>query len=165
MNIKNMLGGLILLAVVGGGCYLAYRRLVLPAQQCDICGRPVHAAHESIVRLKSGAEVRTCCPRCALHYEHSHPDSSLGLLVTDRATGKKIDGQKAYYVEGSDDQLCISTVEVPPREPGAEFDRTFDRCIPSLVAFSEEPAARNFQAAHGGRVLTYEQAVESVRKQ
>ncbi|MBZ5497057.1 MAG: nitrous oxide reductase accessory protein NosL [Acidobacteriia bacterium] len=165
MKIKNVLIGLILLGVVGGGCYLAYQRLVLPSQQCDICGRPVHAAHDSIVLLKNSSKVHTCCPRCALHYEQNHPGQIAGLLVADRATGVKIDGQKALYVEGSDEQLCGPLTEAPPREPGVEFDRTFDRCLPSLAAFKEEAAARSYQAVHGGRLLTYEQAVESVKKQ
>ncbi len=163
MNIKNLLIGLLLLAAVGGAGYLAYRKLVLPSQQCDICGRAIHAAHEAIVLRKDGAKVHNCCPRCALHYEQNHPGQIAQLLVTDQVTGQKLDAQKATYVEGADVQICGPMTEAPLREPGVEYDRTFDRCLPTLVAFKDGNAARDYQAIHGGRLLTYAQAVESVK--
>jgi nitrous oxide reductase accessory protein NosL len=163
MKIKSVLIGLLLVAAVGGVGYLAYRALVLPNRECEICGRAIHAGHESFVMLKTGKDVDTCCPRCALHYEQNHPGEVASLLVTDRGSGGKIDGRKAIYVEGSDEQTCVPASDMPPREPGAEYDRAFDRCLPSLVAFKEDSAARSFQAVHGGRLLTYEQAVESVK--
>jgi hypothetical protein len=165
VKIKNVLIGLILMGVVGGGCYLGYQRLVLPSHQCDICGRLVHDARDSIVQLKDGARIHTCCARCALHYEQNHPGRISALLVAGRATGIKIDGQKALYVEGADEQLCGPLTETPPREPGVKFDRTFDRCLPTLVAFKDGAAARSYQAVHGGGLLTYERAVESVKRQ
>jgi hypothetical protein len=164
MKIKNVLAGLALLVIVGGAGYFTYRRFVLPSQQCDICGRAVHTEHESIVLLKDGAKVHTCCPRCALHYERQKPGQVDRILVADRAAGKGIDAQEAIYVEGSDDQPCVPISETSPRELGAEYDRKFDRCLPSLVAFKEESTARYFVAAHGGRLLTYEQAVDSVKQ-
>lgn len=164
MKIKNALVGLALLFIVGGVGYFTYRHFVLPSQQCDLCGRAVHADHESTVVLKNGAKVHTCCPRCALHYELHKPEQVARLLVANRVTGEGIDAQKAFYVEGSDDYPCIQASETPPREPGVEYDRTFDRCLPSLVAFKEESAARSFVTAHGGRLLTYEQAMESVKQ-
>jgi nitrous oxide reductase accessory protein NosL len=164
MNIKNSLVGMAILLVVGGAGFFSYRNFVLPSQQCDICGRAVHTDHESTVLLKDGARVQTCCPRCALHYELHKPGQVAGLLVDDRATGEEIDARKALFVEGSDDRSCVPASETPPREPGVDYDRTFDRCLPSLVAFKEESTARQFIAAHGGRFLTYGQAVQSVKQ-
>ena len=69
MKIRDVLVGLLLLAVVGGGSYFAYRRLVLPSRQCDICGREIRSGHESTILLKSGSKLTACCPRCALHHE------------------------------------------------------------------------------------------------
>jgi nitrous oxide reductase accessory protein NosL len=90
------------------------------------------------------------------------PGGIAGLLVTDAAVGERIDAQRALYVEGSDENPCFTPAEASPREPGVEYDRTFDRCLPSLIAFKEESAARTFQVAHGGRILTYAQALKSV---
>jgi len=163
VNIKNTIIGLVLLGAVAGVGWLAYRQYVLPNQACDICGRPIHAAHEAIVLRKDGAEVRNCCPRCALHYEINHPTAVEGILVTDRSTGNKIDARQAVYVEGGDEPTCLMPTETPPREPGTAFNRIYDRCLPSLVAFKESEDARKYLAVHGGRFLTYGQAVESVK--
>ncbi len=164
MNIKNSLAGLALLLFVGGAGYFTYNRFVLPSSQCDICGRPVHAEHEAVVQLKDGRKVHACCPRCALHYDLIHPAQVAGLDVEDRDSGARMDAGKAFYVEGSDDHSCVTASEAPPREPGVDYSRTYDRCLPSLVAFKNESAARSFADAHGGQVLTYEQAVASVKQ-
>ncbi len=165
MNIRNVLVGFLLLAVVGGGSYFAYRRLVLPSRKCDVCGREIHSGQESTILLKSGKKLHACCPRCAFHHEVNNPGQVERVLVTDHETGEKIKSQEAVYVEGSDEVTCIPESSNPPREPGVEFRRAYDRCLPSLVAFKDEGAARRFIAVHGGRLLSYGQALESVRTQ
>jgi hypothetical protein len=164
MNIKNLLVGLLLVGVVGAAGYVAYHYFVLPSHQCEICGRPVHAAHYSSVVLKNGRHIEACCPRCALHYEHNMPGQVARLQVADNASGIAIEARSAVYVEGSDQQMCMSAAESVPREPGVEYDLKFDRCLPSLVAFKEESAARGFQRIHGGRMLSFAQALESVKR-
>ncbi len=164
MNIRNVFIAFLFLAVVGGGSYFTYRRLVLPSNQCDVCGREIHAGHESIVLLKSGKKFQTCCPRCALHHEQQNPGRVTGVLVADHTTGEKIKTQDAVYVEGSDEVPCMSMSATPPREPGVEYKVAYDRCVPSLLAFKEEAAARKFIAVHGGRLLSYEQVMESVKE-
>jgi hypothetical protein len=72
--------------------------------------------------------------------------------------------QNAFIVEGSDEMPCVPESATPPREPGIEYRRAYDRCVPSLMAFKEEGAARKFIAVHGGRLLSYGQVVESVRE-
>jgi hypothetical protein len=163
VNIKNAFIGLVLLGVVAGIGFIAYQHFIMPNQACDICGRPIHAAHEAVVLRKDGGKVHNCCPRCALHYEINHPAAVEGLLVTDRITGERIDARQAFYIEGGDEPSCLMPSETPPREPGTEFSRVFDRCLPSLVAFRETEDARRYMSVHGGRLLTYEQAVESVK--
>lgn len=163
MNVKSLLVGLLLVGAVGGGGYLAYRYFVLPSQQCEICGRPVHAEHLSTVALKNGRQIQACCARCALHYEHNLPGQVAHLSVADNVTGAAIDAEKANYVEGSDQHPCMIASENAPREPGVEYDLKFDRCLPSLIAFKDESAARDFQRGHGGRELSFAQALESVK--
>ncbi len=58
MKIQNALIGSLILAVVGEGSYLAYRRLVVSAGQCDICGRTIHAGLEATILSKTGKAVR-----------------------------------------------------------------------------------------------------------
>jgi hypothetical protein len=164
MRIRNVFVGFLLLAVVGGGSYFAYRRLVLPSNQCDVCGREIHAGHESIVLLKTGKKLQACCPRCALHHERHHPGQVTGVLVADHTIGEKVRAQDAVYVEGSDEMPCMPESATPPREPGVEYQRAYDRCVPSLLAFKDEVAARKFLAAHGGRLLSYGQVLESVKQ-
>ncbi len=164
MKLQNMLIGFLFLAIVAGGSYFAYRRLVLPNRQCDVCGRGIQSGHESIIVLKDGRELYTCCPRCALHHEQNNPRQVTGVQVSDHITGEKVRAQKAVYVEGSDERSCIPETSSPPREPGVAYRREYDRCVPSLVAFKDEEAARRFIASHGGRLLSYGQVIESVKE-
>jgi nitrous oxide reductase accessory protein NosL len=164
MNVKSALAGLVLLLAVAGSGYYGYRHFILARQDCDICGRPVHSAHESTLLLKNGEKAHTCCTRCALHYDQNHPGQVADLLVMDHSSGKTVDAQKALFVEGSEEHECVPASETPPREPGVEYERTFDRCVPSLVAFSDEPAARDFMTQRGGHLLTYAEAVQSIKK-
>jgi hypothetical protein len=164
MNIKGFLVSFLLVGGVGAAGYMTYHYFVLPSHQCEICGRPVHAAHYSSVVLKSGRHIEACCARCALHYEHNLPGQIARLQVADNASGKGIEARGAIYVEGSDVTMCTIAAESVPREPGVEYDLKFDRCLPSLVAFREESDARDFQRMHGGRVLSFAQALESVKR-
>ncbi len=164
MKIQNVLVGVLLLVVVGGGTYFAYRRVAVHSEKCDMCGRMIHTGHEVTLLMKDGTRIRACCPRCALHRAEHGPGEASRILVTDRATGREILAQDAVYVEGSDEITCIPESETPPRELGVEYKTVYDRCVPSLVAFKDEAAARQFMIAHGGRLLSYAQVVESVRE-
>ena len=163
MGIRNLLVGILLVGLVSGAGYFAYHYIVLPRHQCEICGRAVHAEHYSSVALKSGRQIEACCPRCAMHYELNMPGQVARLLVADNSTGQTIEAQMATYVEGSDQHPCMSTSDTAPREPGVEYDLKYDRCLPSLIAFKDEAAARSFQGQHGGRLLSFAQALESVK--
>jgi hypothetical protein len=163
MSIRHLLAGFLLVGIIAAAGYFAYHYLVLPSHQCEICGRPVHAAHYSSVVLKSGRQIEACCPRCAMHYELNMPGQVARLSVADDPTGQAIEAQMATYVEGSDQHPCMSASDRTPREPGVEYDLKFDRCLPSLIAFKDEAAARGFQRQHGGRLLTFAQALESVK--
>lgn len=164
MRVRDVFIGAVFLTVVAGATYFAYRRFVLPGNQCDVCGREIHAGHESIVLMKTGKKLQACCPRCALHHERHHPGQVTGVLVADHRTGEKVRAQDAVYVEGSDEMPCMPESATPPRDPGVEYQMAYDRCVPSLLAFKEEVAARRFLAAHGGRLLSYGQVLESVKQ-
>jgi len=164
MNLKHVLVGLLLVGLVGALGFLAYHFVVLTPDACGICGRPAHAEHYSRVELRSGRGIRACCPRCALHYRMNMAGKIERVLVADNSSGRLIDARNAAYVEGSDLEPCTRAAENAPREPGVDYAREFDRCLPSLIAFGDESAAREFQLRHGGHVFTYAQAEESVRR-
>ena len=162
-KIRSVLVGLALIAAVGGIVYLGHRYTVAPVHECEICGRPLHSGHQATVVLKDGHVTQLCCPRCALHYEVHRHGQAARILVSDRAMGVQIEAEKGFYAEGSDEQPCHPTGDTAPREPGVEYSLEFDRCLPSLVAFKDESAAREFIRVHGGRLLTYAQALAAVR--
>ena len=81
------------------------------------------------------------------------------------ATGQKIPASEAYYDEGGDVQYCTHGESSVQRTPEGASVRGYDRCLPTLVAFKERAQAEAYQKIHGGRVLTYAEAVESARAQ
>ncbi len=163
MNLRKSFVGLLLIVIVGGLSYVGYQKLILPKRGCDICGREMHPQIQAHVFLKDGGRMDACCPRCALHFDLQKPEEVARLAVEDSVTGEQVQAQSAIYLEGSDAAGCHSAADHSPREPGVLYDVKFDRCLPTLIAFKNESDAREFQKQSGGRLLSFTQAVESVR--
>jgi nitrous oxide reductase accessory protein NosL len=163
MSLRDSIAGLLLVAAVGSLGVVGYRRFVQPVHGCDVCGRDLHPGMRAAVSLEQGERVDACCPRCALHLAATQPEKVARITVEDHATGASIDGRAAVYLEGSDVEGCASAGESTPREPGVPYERIFDRCLPSLVAFRAESDARAFQKEHGGRLLSFVEASQHVR--
>jgi hypothetical protein len=164
MRAKFILLTLAALIALAGVGFVAYR-WEAPKQPllCQICGRDVSQQTEFRVDTAKGT-LTACCPRCAMHYMLDHSGQIRGAHATDYAFGRLIDAQSAYYDEGGEIQYC--TVHQPAIERGPEDSvrsRVYDRCLPVLVAFATREEAETYRQQHGGRVLTYEQALESVR--
>jgi hypothetical protein len=160
---KYILFTIVALFAIVGGSLLAYRQVAVrrPAT-CQICGRDV--PRQTGFRLEtSGGTVVACCPTCAMHYMLHHPGTVRQAMATDFTSGRTIPAATAYYDEGGDVQYC--TAHHPSVERGqlGVSTRVYDRCLPTLVAFKERSEAEAYQKLHGGRVLTYDQALESVR--
>lgn len=51
------------------------------------------------------------------------------------------------------------------REPQGVAVRAYDRCLPTLVAFKTRSEAEDYRKQHGGRVLTFAEAMKSVQEQ
>ena len=143
---------------------LAYRTAFRPpASVCAICGRGVHSTVTYHMETAKG-EVVTCCPRCGMHEQLEHPGEVRSSRATDFSTGTAIPAESAFYVEGGDIHYCMSAEKPVERLPQGESVRAFDRCLPTLVAFKARTEADAYQAHHGGRVLDFAQALESVRQ-
>jgi hypothetical protein len=153
------------LVAIGAVALVAYRwEASKQPLVCQICGRDVPKQTEFHVDTADGT-LTACCPRCAMHYMLDHPSQIRGARATDYATGHVIEAKSAYYDEGGDLQYC--TLHKPTVERGPDDGvrmRVYDRCLPVLVAFASRDEAEAYSRQYGGRVLTYEQALESVRE-
>jgi len=134
-------------AVLGSAWYLVSHR---QAKICPFSGREIHPQTRALVAI-GGKKYETCCVRCAI-IEAQQTGKPLEVLkVADFETGKLIDPEKAWYVENSDVNLCMHmapAAESHGRE--SVYVRTFDRCSPSVLAFSSEQHARGFIDRHSG---------------
>jgi nitrous oxide reductase accessory protein NosL len=124
-------------------------------KHCAVCERDQCKGLAFRVTLQNGKTVETCCPRCGLHYLASTKQQAKALQATDLASGQWIDATKAVYVEGSDVSHC-APLEVRRDAQGCCLYKTYDRCLPSLIAFQDAQQVVAFQKQHGGEVLSWE---------
>jgi hypothetical protein len=133
-----------------------------PADLCRVCERGLHKGVTYRLELASGTED-ACCPRCGMHYQIEHPGAAKKAWATDLNTGAMIAAESAYYVEGGDIEYCTMHSTPVERQPQGVSVRDYDRCLPSLVAFSSKQEAETYQKQHGGEVIDYQQAMEKVK--
>ena len=116
---------------------------------CWVCQREIHPQVRATLTLGSGKTVSACCPRCALHYAKEGPEPVQAIRVADHAGAGSLPMKQAFLVEGSDEAPCMH--QPPVTDPsGVPVQVCYDRCMPSLIAFRAEAAARAFAAEHGG---------------
>lgn len=124
------------------------------AKTCAVCAREECHGLAFRVTLESGQQVETCCARCGLHYVEAGNRRARSFEATDFATGKWIDAGNAVFVSGSDAHACAS-MESRRDAEGCCLMKTYDRCLPSLVAFASRDAALTFQKEHGGELIGF----------
>ena len=163
MKFKDVLISLVAIGVIttlGAWAYLSVSR---PSPDvCRVCQRGMHQGVTYRLELATGNED-ACCPRCGMHYQIEHPGAAKKIWATDVNTGRFIAAESAYYVEGGDVAYCTMHSTPVERQPQGVAVRDFDRCLPSLVAFSTRQEAETYQKEHGGEVLGYQQAIERVK--
>ncbi len=165
MKGKETLITLLALAAIGLTSYFAYRFERRPNPHlCAICNRDVHEGMSYRLEANGRTEY-ACCPRCGMHYQMQNGGAVKQAWATDVATGQQIPASEAYYDEGGDVQYCTHGESSVQRTPAGASVRGYDRCLPTLVAFKDRAQAEAYQKMHGGRVLTYAQATESMRAQ
>ena len=135
------------LVLAAGAWYLLHRS---EAKTCPLSGRPIQPQTRALVTI-GGKDYETCCVRCAITAAQQTGKPLRIRKVADFETRKLIDPAKAWFVESSDVNLCMrmSPAMVSPGRETVHV-RAFDRCSPSVLAFSNEQHARNFIAQHGG---------------
>jgi hypothetical protein len=154
------------LAVVGLGAvlgYLVWTGAIAGGQPvCEVCRRELHPGAGFTIAGPDGARQRTCCPRCGLRVVIQRGGKALEAV--DFQTGKAIPAADAVYVEGSDIMECCSGSGFRTDE-GTYSDIQYDRCLPTLVAFARREDAAAAAREHGGRVIGFEEARQSVARQ
>jgi hypothetical protein len=118
---------------------------------CRVCHRPIHK-HTMTTVVINGRTEQLCCPACALtDYVQTHQKVKI-VSFTDYETEKPLDPEKAYLVEGSDVNFCLKdSVRMGQHKEADPIQ--FDRCSPSIIAFSHLQAATDFIGIHGGSLL------------
>jgi hypothetical protein len=164
MKLRDTLVTLLALAAIGLATYFAYRYETRPNPNvCHICDRPIHRGMAFLVRTDGHTE-HACCPRCGMHYALSHPGKVKKVWATDLNSGESIPAEAAFYDEGGNIDYCAAHGKAVQRQPQGVSVREYDRCLPTLVAFKTPGEAEAYHKEHGGRVLNYAEAVQSVRE-
>jgi hypothetical protein len=99
-----------------------------------------------------------------MHYALNHPGKVNKVWATDLNSGESMPAETAYYDEGGNIDYCAARGEAVQRQPQGVWVRNYDRCLPTLVAFKTRAEAEAYQREHGGRILNYAEAVESVKE-
>lgn len=130
---------------------------------CQVCNRPVHSGMGYRLELANKSEA-ACCPRCGMHYDLTHPGKVRRAFAKDFYSGAEILAEKAHYVEGGNEVYCAHVQPIERKEQEGTAELAFDRCTPPLVAFATEDSANKYRGEHGGRLLSYTEALSSVRQ-
>ena len=166
MRGKGLSITILTIALAIGAAWVIHRELT-PRQpaDCEICGRMISKQTEFRIETAHGT-IYACCPGCALHHIINNPGEARKELATDFKSGRLIPARSAYYDLGGDVQYCTRHDPSIQRVPGQGVDmRVYDRCLPVLVAFASKDEAEAYRQQHGGRVVTFDQALQDVRNQ
>jgi hypothetical protein len=145
-------------ALILGGYWL-YRQGA--PEVCRVCQRPIHAEARAVIE-SGGKREAVCCVRCGLFLQRQQHIQVRLVEITDYKSGRPLRPEDAYYVEGSRVVMCGRHEPVLDETKHA-FNRVFDRCVPSILAFASQQDAEAFAGTHGGAVLRLPQIVEEVR--
>ncbi len=150
-------GGFLLLVVVGLGLLYAGWRVARSPESgaCNACGRPVHAQSQTLANT-DGTPGVFCCPTCTLTLHRQTGREVRLTQLTDFDTGDKIDPDKTVIVLESSVNLCMrgETLMNSDKQP---VPLVFDRCSPSMIAFSSRAGAENFARENGGMVKPFQE--------
>ncbi|TAM78727.1 MAG: hypothetical protein EPN47_20280 [Acidobacteria bacterium] len=153
---------IVALAIVAG---FVIHRTTTPKQpsECQICGRTI--SNQTGFRIETAhGTIFACCPACAMHHIINNPGEARKEFATDFNSGRPIPARSAFYDTGGDVQYCTRHDPAIHRMPGQGVEmRVYDRCLPALVAFASKDDAELYRQQHGGRVVTFDQALEEVR--
>jgi hypothetical protein len=114
--------------------------------RCLMCGMDAAESETMFVlNLRGERKMYACCLNCADQLMDRLGDDFISMTTSDFGSQEQVEASAAYYVEGS---------EVIPR--GSMF--------PFLPAFGAREDAEALVKKSGGKILTYEEALELCRE-
>src|SRR6516165_3694986 len=162
--LRRYVVGFLMVLLIVGGFFAIVRHVARNAPVlCEVCSRPVHAGMGYQLVVARASKI-ACCPRCGMHFQMLHPSKMRAAFARDFYSGSEIPAEKAFYVEGGNEEYCTHVQPVERKEIQSTAGLAYDRCTPPLVAFANETDAEKYRAEHGGRLLAYAEALESVRR-
>jgi nitrous oxide reductase accessory protein NosL len=110
---------------------------------CVLCGMylDIYAKTRYTITLDDGSSKSTCSLACAARIMNEHKGRIRDVKTADYLTGKLIDARSAFILEGSDVPGVMSNT--------------------SRIAFPSKKAAQDFRKKHGGRIITFDEAVRN----
>ena len=154
---KSVVSVLVLGLLAAGGYWLLKRT---SPEECRICRREIHAAARAVIEV-DGKREAVCCVRCAMTLDEQEQKPVRLVEVTDYKRQTALAPNDAFYVEGSRVVLCM-THEPHMDETKHAQARVFDRCEPSVYAFSRREEAESFATENGGKVLGLAELMKEV---
>jgi hypothetical protein len=123
-------------------------------ENCQVCRRAAHVPTRTL-GTEAGHEAVFCCPTCARSQARQSKGDVRVMELTDYHTLRPLGPDSAFLVENSDVNPCLDSHQAHLDEHKQPLMAHFDRCTPSVIAFSSRDAAVAFAKEHGGRVLTF----------
>jgi hypothetical protein len=129
------------------------------SKMCAVCAREECGNLSFRIQFASGEAVETCCPRCGIQYLKTEQRAVAALEVRDFESARAVDARSAWYVVGSDVMPCKDMHASKPTrdEQGCCIRTTYDRCVPSVLAFAGREQAAAFAGRHGGDLSTFDE--------
>lgn len=116
-------------------------------EDCSLCGMwiDLYMKTRHVVTLEDGTSESFCSIACAAKYIKQHKGGVKMIQAADFDTTELISAENAFYLEGSDIPGVMSYT--------------------SRIAFSRLTQAEGFQARHGGRIVSFRDALESIERE
>ena len=151
--------------VVLAGLVAAGYRLMANREEtfCGFCHRSIHANTKVIAEI-DGRRRTVCCARCAVSEAYQEKKPLRLIAVTDYVSGKSLNPEQAYFVDGSRKVLCAHDEAMVDQSKHAQ-EMTFDRCFPGTYAFAHREDAEAFMRENGGTVLQLQKLMQGVSAQ
>jgi hypothetical protein len=160
------IGTLVGLAVICLAALLGYLvwsgRIAGGKPVCEVCKRVIQTETSFRIARPDGSMQAVCCPRCGLAAVIQNGGRALDAV--DFSTKKRVGAAEAVYLEGSDIMECCTGTGFRSAE-GAFQKMAYDRCMPSLLGFARREDAEMVRQKHGGNILSFEEARQSVVRQ
>jgi nitrous oxide reductase accessory protein NosL len=110
-------------------------------KRCQVCGMDIskYPHTKYVVTTTGGEELFTCGVQCGLTLHLRLKEKFKSATATDLLSNRSFDAQKGFYVYKSS---AITDM------------------APGFIAFSTREKAENFAKGFGGKVVTYQEALE-----